>query len=309
MRREGFCIAGFGSQIVQCARVAANEGEAVGNQFRQRVISGLIMAIGAFMVTWLGGIYFQLFMAVVALVVLKEFNAITRDQNFPKYAFVTFAFLALIIASWISGQQQTALAITLCAFVVLVIWQGWATGHIWAGFGLLYSVIPFVALVHLRGDSQAGFLATIFVFACVWGADTLAYFSGKAIGGPKLAPKISPGKTWAGFFGAMIGGIAIAWLVMMITGHVGYGPFIFIAAIVVLFSQLGDLAESMLKRQFEVKDSGELIPGHGGVLDRIDGLIFAAFFTWVFSVSLAGEIFQSLPHDPARFLIHALFGA
>jgi phosphatidate cytidylyltransferase len=148
---------------------------------------------------------------------------------------------------------------------------------LWSATAVLYAGFSGLALAEIRGEGLFGLFAMLFVIAIVWSTDTLAYFCGRALGGPKLAPRISPGKTWSGaVFGAAAGvaagvGVALAirqgggWLVPMV------------ALALSAASQLGDLFESWIKRRFGAKDSSHLIPGHGGVMDRVDGLVFAAF--------------------------------
>jgi phosphatidate cytidylyltransferase len=149
-----------------------------------------------------------------------------------------------------------------------------------AGFvtvaGVLYCGLPVLALIWLR-NLQLGLEATIFLLLCVWAADVVAYFAGRTLGGPKLAPAISPKKTWAGAIGGIVGamivagGLAGVWLAN-IEGTKAW-LFITLAGVFATLSVLGDLFESWLKRRAGVKDSGRLLPGHGGVLDRLDGLV------------------------------------
>jgi phosphatidate cytidylyltransferase len=170
-------------------------------------------------------------------------------------------------------------------FTLLVIVVAALMGWEWAGMckrrgrwmvlGSVYIAIPTAAMIWLRGDDIPGMTTIIWLFLVVWGADTGAYLSGRAIGGPKLAPRISPKKTWAGF----VGGISIASLISVAFHFYTPGEILNLAVIgflVALASQLGDLLESMAKRHFDVKDSSNLIPGHGGVLDRVDGLVIGA---------------------------------
>ena len=170
-------------------------------------------------------------------------------------------------------------------FTLLVIVVAALMGWEWAGMcnrrerwmvlGSVYIAVPTAAMIWLRGDDIPGMTSIIWLFLVVWGADTGAYLSGRAIGGPKLAPRISPKKTWAGF----IGGISIASLISVAFHFYTPGDILNLAVIgflVALASQLGDLLESMAKRHFDVKDSSNLIPGHGGVLDRVDGLVIGA---------------------------------
>ena len=145
----------------------------------------------------------------------------------------------------------------------------------------------------LRDSDKPGFLAVLFLFAVVWATDILAYFVGRALGGPKLAPAISPGKTWSGAIGGAVGGVGAGILLAALAGA-GLSFAIFTTAVI---SQAGDLFESWVKRRKGLKDSGTIIPGHGGVMDRVDGLVAAAF-----ALYLIGWAFGSADH-PA----HALF--
>ena len=145
----------------------------------------------------------------------------------------------------------------------------------WIPAGLAYAALPAAALIWLRGDGDSGRMTIYWLFAIVWSADSAAYLCGRAIGGPKLAPQISPKKTWAGF----IGGVSIAGLIGLAVAAFGSAPLVAWGAAglaVAVASQLGDLAESALKRHFGVKDASGLIPGHGGLMDRVDGLVVGA---------------------------------
>ena len=145
----------------------------------------------------------------------------------------------------------------------------------WLCAGALYIALPVGALIWLRGADQNGLFMILWLFCVVWSADSGAYFFGRAIGGPKFAPKISPKKTWAGF----LGGILTAAILAGGFAHLLDGNMLRSAVfglVVAVISQLGDLLESALKRHFDVKDSSNLIPGHGGLLDRVDGLTAGA---------------------------------
>jgi phosphatidate cytidylyltransferase len=141
--------------------------------------------------------------------------------------------------------------------------------------GALYIAVPISALILIAADDDQGLQTVFWVLAIVWATDSVAYAAGRIIGGPKLAPMISPNKTWSG----LIGGLTGAALVGLGAGYfdlVGHLPrFILLCLALSLVAQGGDLLESMIKRHFDVKDSGTIIPGHGGVLDRLDSLIVA----------------------------------
>ena len=155
-------------------------------------------------------------------------------------------------------------------------WTRMCSGKpLWLFAGAFYICLPCAALIWLRNDSFSGMITILWIFAIVWSADSAAYIAGRAIGGPKLAPRISPKKTWAGFIGGIGfasivgGGFALYWDGSPLNLALWSGA-------VAIASQAGDLLESIIKRHFGVKDSSQLIPGHGGVLDRVDALIIAS---------------------------------
>ncbi len=147
----------------------------------------------------------------------------------------------------------------------------------WLLIGLVYIIAPCFILVWLRNSEPQGQQFTLWFFAVIWATDIGAYFSGKTIGGPKLAPRISPNKTWAGFFGGLLLAI-VASLILNKFAAPSFAALHLIGACIILsiVGQLGDLLQSWVKRKLGVKDSGSLIPGHGGVLDRIDAILLAA---------------------------------
>ncbi len=137
--------------------------------------------------------------------------------------------------------------------------------------GLLYAGLPAIALIWLR-DQPQGLGLVVWVLTIVWATDIFAYFAGRAIGGPKIAPKISPKKTWAGLVGGVIGAMVVGWYVAR-WAHFPATLFASLSGGLAVLSQAGDFFESWLKRRVGVKDSGTLLPGHGGIMDRVDGLV------------------------------------
>ncbi|MDJ0614404.1 MAG: phosphatidate cytidylyltransferase [Rhizobiaceae bacterium] len=249
-------------------------------ELKLRIVSAIVLAVIVLFMTWIGGPTFQLLWAVAALLIFNEYSNITKTAMpaFPKLAGI--GFLLLVIAAYLGGQLLGAEIILLIGFVLLALWEWISAKSIFAAIGLAYAGLPFIAMSELRLDTLSGLLLVIIVFACVWGADVFAYFSGRSIGGPKLAPRISPKKTWAGFIGGILGSVLLSWAVVAYAGKAPGPGFFALIVVVAVASQVGDLAESVLKRKFDVKDSGTLIPGHGGVLDRVDGLIFSSVLLW-----------------------------
>jgi phosphatidate cytidylyltransferase len=180
----------------------------------------------------------------------------------------------LAIAFAAAGLPSAGLAVAagIMAFAL--------AGRLWrqrsAGQALIaypYLVLPFVALIWLRNDPSYGLEAVFWLLVMVWAIDSFAYFAGRTIGGPKLMPSISPKKTWAGLIGGMVGAVAAGVAAALM---IGAGSPILLAVVsagLAIVEQLGDFFESAMKRRAGLKDSGHLIPGHGGVLDRVDGLM------------------------------------
>ena len=176
------------------------------------------------------------------------------------------------------SEPVAEIGLTLVSFAPILagaVLLGLASRRIVMGWGFLYIVLPAFCLVVLSWETAMMASALVFwAFIVTWATDIFAYFAGRSIGGPKLAPRISPNKTWAGLIGGMVGASFCGWLAAW---YFELGtPFLWIGAAMGLLAQLGDLYESWEKRRAGIKDSGSIIPGHGGVLDRLDGLLVVA---------------------------------
>ncbi|MCZ7481998.1 phosphatidate cytidylyltransferase [Rhizobium rhizogenes] len=247
-------------------------------ELRLRIISAIVMAAVILAATWYGGILFRIVAGLLAILIYYEWSTITRlsETNSTGNAWGWFA-VAVIAGNTIFGEPSLDLpllsgfTLTAALFPVLRGRNWWLVG------GIIYAGLSGISLAAIRGDELTGFVSILFIFAVVWSTDILAYFVGRAIGGPKLAPAISPGKTWSGAIGgavaALIGGGAVS---LAYHGRISL-LVLGLALILSVFSQIGDLFESFVKRRFQVKDSSHLIPGHGGFMDRVDGLVFACF--------------------------------
>jgi phosphatidate cytidylyltransferase len=188
------------------------------------------------------------------------------------------------------------------AFVCAVVGAGIAmssvqTARHWTGGGVIYAAAVLIPAVMLRADPEWGFVALIWLFAVVWAEDTGAYFAGRTFGGPKLAASISPNKTWSGAAGGTIAGIVAGNVVVLAAGISWRPAHIALAFAVVVAAQLGDLLESAIKRRFNVKDASSLVPGHGGLMDRLDGFLVAA------SLALAIGLVHGGLRSPASGLL------
>jgi phosphatidate cytidylyltransferase len=159
---------------------------------------------------------------------------------------------------------------------------------LWAAGGVLYGGGLALAPITLRSDVQRGFTALLFLFAVVWTTDIVAYFVGRALGGPKLAPSISPNKTWSGGIGGTAAAVVVA-VGLGFATHLGaLGMIAVLAAALSMIGQIGDLFESALKRRFGAKDSSNLIPGHGGLMDRLDAFLVAAVLAAIIGIGRGG---------------------
>jgi phosphatidate cytidylyltransferase len=211
--------------------------------------------------------------------------------------------LAILIA-WLGGVTFVIFW-TVAASIVLWEWSMLVrSGHHavlaflgWMAAGLIYAGALLLGPIVLRGDAAFGFVALLFLFAIVWVTDIAAYFAGRAIGGPKLWPAVSPKKTWSGAIGGTIGGVAAGILVIKAAGLLVAPMLVLVAVVLSVVAQAGDLLESSVKRQFGAKDASQLIPGHGGLMDRLDG-----FLTAVAAAVMVGLLRGGL-EGPARGLI------
>jgi phosphatidate cytidylyltransferase len=147
-----------------------------------------------------------------------------------------------------------------------------------------------LAFLYLRGTPAAGAALVFYLFVTVWGTDIGAFIFGRLIGGPKLAPAVSPSKTWAGLVGGMVLAVLLGYAAALLLNARTPAVALILSPILAIVAQLGDLFESYFKRRSGVKESGDLIPGHGGVLDRIDGLVFAGVFLALFQAALGTQI-------------------
>jgi phosphatidate cytidylyltransferase len=197
---------------------------------------------------------------------------------------------------------------TIAACVVLWEWtmlvrastqraQSYGAFIAWMLAGLAYAAVLLIGPVMLRRDPEWGFTAILFLFAVVWVTDIAAYFAGRALGGPKLWPAVSPKKTWSGAVGGTLGALVAGLAILKLMG-LGISPVLVIVTVgLSVVSQAGDLLESSIKRHFGAKDASDLIPGHGGLMDRLDG-----FLTAVLAAVMVGLLRGGL-EGPARGLL------
>lgn len=258
-----------------------------------RVASALVLAPLAIIVVLLGGWPFVLVWCLAAMIVYWEWTAeIVKAPRSAEVAGVGVLAVAGLLGA--SGFPSMALLVIAVGAGALAALGG--TRRLWCGAGLLYAGLVLAGPMLLRRDLHADFgvLALFYLFAVVWATDILALFAGRRIGGPKLAPSISPKKTWSGAIAGALGGVAAGAAVAAVGSNLLNLPKTNILAatglalLLSVVAQGGDLLESAVKRRFGVKDSGRIIPGHGGLMDRLDGFLAAAGAAALLGVARGG---------------------
>jgi phosphatidate cytidylyltransferase len=249
--------------------------ERLGSDFPMRLVAGLVMAAVVAAFTLAGETLFAVLVVLGALIVAWEWGRLvhgTEGGIVTAVLVVTVALAGVLAALGLVGLGLLALPIGAILATLLSLGRN----ALYSALGVFYAGLPAVALIWLRADPSLGLLAVIFLIAIVATADTAGFLAGRLAGGAKLWPRISPNKTWAGLLGALVASAIVGALFWF---SLPYGSAVRLAvtgAVLAAVAQAGDLAESALKRRFGAKDTGSIIPGHGGLMDRVDGLIAAA---------------------------------
>jgi len=276
-----------------------------GSELILRILSGLVLAPLAVGVAYLGGWAFVVFWSIAALLVLWEWCTLVAGWERSTVLLIAGAavLLAILLAAT-AADAEGSHSVRLVAGGTLLLMGMLATAalassdrRVWTAAGIPYAGLLGIAPTVLRNDAQYGFLAIVFLFAVVWATDIVAYFVGRAVGGPKLAPRISPKKTWSGAAGGTVAAIGAALTLAIAAGLPNLPAVGLIAAAASALAQGGDLFESALKRRFGAKDSSHLIPGHGGLMDRLDGFVAAAVLAMLIGLIHGGV------DEPARGLL------
>jgi phosphatidate cytidylyltransferase len=238
-----------------------------------RVISAVVLVPLALGAAYVGGWLFAAFWGISALGIGWEWSTMIGTGRPALATGLAALTLAGLLAPF---NQVAACGVILCgaAAVALLAAQGRGTTA-WAAAGVLYAGAVLIAPMVLRADPSHGFAAILFIFAIVWATDIFGYFIGRWIGGPKLWPAVSPKKTWSGALGGALGGTAAGLATCRFAG-LDLAPMLVLVTLALsIASQAGDLLESAIKRHFGAKDASHLIPGHGGLMDRLDGFLTA----------------------------------
>ena len=246
-----------------------------GSELALRVCSALVLVPLAIATAYLGGWPFDLFWGAAAIGVLWEWSSLVARNEQLSVLLAGGASLALAVVLVATGHVLPALIVVAmgalgAASLTLAERRTWVAG------ALPYAGALAMGPIILRSDGEQGFLAVLFLFAIVWTTDIGAYFAGCALGGPKLVPGVSPNKTWAGAIGGLLASVLAALVVAKMAALTSLFALAMLAVVLSVSAQAGDLFESFLKRRFNAKDSSHLIPGHGGLMDRLDGFVTAS---------------------------------
>jgi len=235
-----------------------------------RIASSIVLIAIAVLAAWAGGLVAAVVVGAIAAVVHAEWTGVTEGSSAPAILFT--AGVAVVILVFGAGYATIAFGIAAALLVGAVLAGPWP----WRPLGVLYALALGLSLLALRASPDFGIAAIAIVVAVVSATDIGAFAAGRVIGGPKLWPAVSPKKTWAGAIGGLVAGLAVGVIAALLLDLALDSGLVVVFIILSITSQCGDLFESHIKRRFGAKDSGSLVPGHGGMMDRVDGLVFAS---------------------------------
>lgn len=258
---------------------------------QQRIVSAAILLPVAVMAVWMGGWVFAAFVIVAGIAMSWEWASMIHGRPWGAEMYL---LAGAVLASGVGAMALPP------AFAVLCAGAFWAVAVVgalirrqavfWHALAIPYICLPVISLILLRRDPDIGFAAILWLFCVVWATDICAYVSGRTVGGPKLVRRVSPNKTWSGLAGGILGAGLVGAITARALGESDVTALALLSAILAVAAQAGDIGESAMKRHFGVKDSSNLIPGHGGVMDRVDGLVTAAILAFAIGWLRSGEI-------------------
>ncbi|MCC0806689.1 phosphatidate cytidylyltransferase [Methylobacterium sp. W2] len=276
------------------AASAPRRGPLGGREFQLRTASAIVLATIVLTTLFLGGWAFAAIWLIAGIVFAGEWITISRIAPLRLTVALTGLGLAgLALCLRLDASLPIWLAVTIAALVALLVTVRDSGGRGRVVIGFLSAAVLVLVPPALRDDPAIGIFGPAWMFAVVWSTDIVAYITGRTFGGPKLMPSVSPKKTWSGSLGGLAAGIAAGTLLAMAARSQGWSsladaPLAVVAltaAAASILSQAGDLAESALKRHYGVKDSGRSIPGHGGVMDRLDGFFAVAVLAGLYLIA------------------------
>ncbi|MFM7027233.1 MAG: phosphatidate cytidylyltransferase [Chakrabartia sp.] len=244
----------------------------------QRTLAGLVLILIAALELWLGGNALWVLATIIGLIMIREWARLTGGMDQRRLGQYALCLPLGLLSPLAAGPGPvSALGFLVALLIILIV-----SRNLWFSAGVIYVGMPVTALLWLRMQED-GLMLSFWALSLVWATDIGAYFAGRTFGGPKIAPKISPNKTWSGLIGGMLGALLLAGILVV---DAGLSPRLAWASpALALLAQIGDFFESWMKRRAGVKDSGTLIPGHGGALDRLDGVVpalpAAALLVWL----------------------------
>jgi len=251
---------------------------------RLRVISAAIMMPVVLLAVYMGGIVYGALATCAVTIGLYEWLRLVAPNTRAQTVGVACAMLVLVMTAGIlfSASWGVGLGIVMTVVLLMMTRREQHEHAAWIALGMPYMGGSGLALLALRAPPWGGAGLALYLLLTVWATDIGAFAAGRMIGGRKLAPSISPSKTWAGLFGGMALAFVLGYLTALICGARHPAMALLLSPMLACVAQAGDLFESYFKRRANVKESGDLIPGHGGILDRIDGLVFAGVFAALF---------------------------
>lgn len=287
---------GTEQQAEACRSIPDPDIQKAARAMRLRLLSALVLAPMALAAVFFGSPALEIVMSLAVVAMAWEWARLcNQGEGIARVILLVLATLAVLEAGifgfywWSVGAAAVG---TVLTFAFLLVRRYWGRRYphkkalvgrvgegaaFWTSMGVVWIAAPSLAFLWLRDLPETGQHTAIWIIAVVWATDTGAFFAGRSLGGPKLAPKISPNKTWSGLIGGMLAAMLVGWIASYLgEGLVHAGRMVIASACLAILAQIGDLGESWIKRRFGAKDSGRLIPGHGGMLDRLDGFLAAA---------------------------------
>lgn len=255
----------------------------LGDGLMKRVWSALAILPLVLLALWAGGLGLFALLALAGIIMSYEWVRLLASTRLRRDGFLlSSALLTLLLVAYLVSPVDGLRLLLVLMFILggLFWFFRWRVTPVVGG--MAYLGWPLLAIAHFRDSASGGFVL-LYIFLTVWAVDIFAMFSGKLFGGPRMAPRISPNKTWAGLVGAVIGSSIVALITYYFANSlIALTPtlpvILLLGGVLAVVSQTGDLFESALKRKYDLKDTGSILPGHGGVLDRVDGLIGALIF-------------------------------
>jgi len=257
-----------------------------GRDLGPRIVSSLVLLAIALTALVAGGIYFAAIVGLVYAGTYREWETMISARPPSLTGNMLSALMFVGALAFVMGGVGALALVAAAAVLGVLIFGG--DLRLWRIIGIVFFFAVIAAILLMRGTDNAGIFAGLFLGCTIWLTDTGAYFAGRQIGGAKLSPDISPSKTWSGAIGGLVTGSLCALIVWLFSTDAPWWLGLGLGIVLSVIGQLGDLAESALKRRFRIKDSGDIIPGHGGLMDRLDSLSFAALTLGVIGAAHAG---------------------